>query len=136
MNATATDIGLWILCLIAILPLIRWLRESGRAQPRKISPNPLTVQAVKEYATREELNILRGEVKDRISSMEQLQKEHTTRIESLISKHSVEGENRIVRIHDRIDELSTSFNSFMLTISKSLAGIAARCEVFHGGKPQ
>lgn len=92
----AQNIGIWVLCFIAIIPVIREIRSwfAGPAK-QEIHPQPLEVKETVRYATHEELKRLENE-------FHSFRKELKHEFQEL----SKAGEHRLEAINERLNQLA------------------------------
>ena len=119
----ATEVGIWVLVAIMLLPAIKTLVDWGRGdrpQNRQIEPQPLITQerkalkdefAAKEhshtqYLTREECGGKHTAEERRIEARITEIKEAVNQLGTKLDQHNDRAEERAAKIHARVDGIS------------------------------
>lgn len=125
MDPTYAEFGMVVAVLVILLGIASSVIGIVNQTRRKPS-----IEA--EFATKAEMADLRHDIDRRLERMENTTTAQNQRIEALLQQHNRDGEDRIIRLHDRIDEFGKSIELDVKVVANSVSAIRARCAAFHG----
>jgi septation ring formation regulator EzrA len=107
-NLGTVIMGIAILVAIAASSLA--LLQTGKAQKRNIEPQPLEVAVTEKFSTRESCNQKHTETDRRMNTMEHEIATIRASIQETLLDYDRKSEERISKVHDRINALGTSIS--------------------------
>ena len=127
MTPGASEVGMWVLIVMAIIPSVKILADWVRPAKRSIEPQPLEVRGVSKLITSEDCEKQHQNEQRfngaRFDAIEDRLKE----LISALEKRNTEGEERARGIHKRVD-----------VVASDLAAVRGRLEehIAHGRHEQ
>jgi TolA-binding protein len=103
-----------------------WKGASGSAVANTVGPQPFMVEAVKRFATQEELDRVTAELRADMNTLEDRIKELDARIGESQTEIIHCGEERAVALHKRIDNFQEHTNEQLNVVSGKLGELVGQ----------